>query len=333
MNVASHVLSVGSRLLSTFPLRRGRFWIIRRSVTRRLFEATGDSLMAELRNGMRLPVDPRDCGGRQLFLFGLVDPEVVGTCEALLRPGDIFLDVGANYGSVGLLCAQATVPGGEVHFFEPQRPLCDQLARTIAHYDLVNCHVHPFGLLDRDALLCLQIPPGNHGRASLVRNISGQEPEGMRRTLVPVRDVSTILDAFPPERRIGVKLDVEGAERILLPRILERRSVAFVVFEFHSGNVYDQNDHGTVLWDAIVRSGRALFGISPRRPRPVLHAVFTKGEMQRYRDFVAVPQLRDQPRRLAPTELSQLMEKELHSETSTGFRRRMNTNATTRSAG
>ena len=72
------------------------------------------SARARLRNGIHLQVDPQDYNGRMLLLAGTPDPKVVETCRALLAPGMAFLDIGANYGSIGLLCTEVVGTTGEI---------------------------------------------------------------------------------------------------------------------------------------------------------------------------------------------------------------------------
>src|SRR5688572_9155129 len=107
-------------------------------------------LPTRLRNGLEIEVDARDYNGRMLLMSGTVDPKIVEVCRSLIQQGDVFFDVGANYGVVGLSCADLVGASGEVHFFEPQKELCDRIRRAASGIREASCTIHECGLLDRD---------------------------------------------------------------------------------------------------------------------------------------------------------------------------------------
>jgi hypothetical protein len=66
-------------------------------------------IVATLRDGAKITVDPSDYDGRILYLFGANDIKVSMNANAFLRSGDVFLDIGANYSAIGL---SAPMPSG-----------------------------------------------------------------------------------------------------------------------------------------------------------------------------------------------------------------------------
>ncbi|MDX1539768.1 MAG: hypothetical protein R3349_00050, partial [Geminicoccaceae bacterium] len=63
----------------------------------------------------RCYVDLRSAIGRAIYMQGEFDPAVFGPIRAALRPGDVFVDVGANIGWYSLLAARIVGPTGRVH--------------------------------------------------------------------------------------------------------------------------------------------------------------------------------------------------------------------------
>lgn len=234
-----------------------------------------DERIARLRNGLRVRVNLKDFNGRQLFLFGTTDPKIIAVCRALLREGDCFVDVGANHGAVGLLCADAVGPNGTVHMFEPQPDLCVRIRECIAESILSWVHLHQVGLMDRDALILFQIPTNHSGRGSCVFPNIAEEHVSL-----PVRDVSSILPTIIGQRQFAVKLDVEGAEMTILPQLAAMSGLRFVICECITGYL----DIYKVLRDA----GFEVFGI----PKTIFHLrlrrIQNPANLRHYSDLLAV---------------------------------------------
>ncbi len=239
--------------------------------------------VAVLRSGMRMPVDLGDYNGRMLYLFGTCDPKIVSICRALLREGDVFLDIGANYGSVGLLCRDAVGGTGEVHLFEPQPDLCARITRCIAGdagagaKPVLGVTLHPVGLMDRDDSLTLHRSAVHSGRSSFVAATVGTTTVS-----VPVKDVKTFIPSIVKDRPFGVKLDVEGAESLLMPHLLKLAGLRFILFE---SNVADERPK---LWEQVTAGGLQLLGV----PRTLVTAKVTTlrrpEDMGAYHDLLAV---------------------------------------------
>jgi len=73
--------------------------------------------VAELRRagpGVRFECDLRNGLAREVFFTGQYEPQETLLVEALLRPGDTFVDVGAHWGYFSLLAADRVGPAGRV---------------------------------------------------------------------------------------------------------------------------------------------------------------------------------------------------------------------------
>jgi len=79
---------------------------------------------ATLQDGSTMWVDLRSAIGRAILVKGEYDYEVWRAIEGILRPGDVFVDVGANVGYYALLASRRVGRSGQVHAFEiDPRPL------------------------------------------------------------------------------------------------------------------------------------------------------------------------------------------------------------------
>ncbi|MFO0957337.1 MAG: FkbM family methyltransferase [Isosphaeraceae bacterium] len=153
-----------------------------------------------------------DLEGRCIDLLGEWDPRISWILRRVLRRGDTFIDVGANFGLVSLIGAQAVGPTGWVHAFEPQPDLAAMLRRSAALNGLTNLMLHEVALSNTDGTLSLQVPFDHSGAASLCRPDQGQG------TSIPV----AVRRGGPyfAEHGIGpvrlLKIDVEGHEAAVL---------------------------------------------------------------------------------------------------------------------
>lgn len=232
---------------------------------------------ATLRNGIKLPVRLSDYNGRMLYLFGTPDPKIITVCRTLLRPNDAFLDIGANFGTVGLLTHDTVKPGGCVHFVEPQPELAGIIRNAISSVPIPDAHVHNCGIWDADGELTLSIPDKHTGAATLTGNTSG----GTSIT-VPVRAIDGFLQEVVGERSFGAKVDVEGAEPKILPTILSHPALRFVLFEC---NIPEVRDHA---WELATQKKLAFFGLSKHLFSVRLRSVQSRAELNAVHDVLAV---------------------------------------------
>lgn len=241
-----------------------------------------EPVTARLRSGATLPVRLSDFNGRMLFFFGTVDPKIVGTCRALLREGDTLLDIGANHGVVGLLCAAAVGESGAVHFVEPQPELCEGI-RNASTALRCSSTVHQIGLLDEDGEFELRLAARHTGAASLV-----DQPENADGTTVRVRvrEINAFLDETAGAGAFGAKVDVEGAEERIIPSLLRREGLRFLLFECNRDSTREfvrrailDNDDGPAM---------AVFGLEKRLLRVRLAPVQRIEDLRGFDDLVVV---------------------------------------------
>jgi len=153
--------------------------------------------------------------------------DAVAVLRCLLRPGDTFIDVGANLGFLALTAARQVGSTGRVLAFEANRELTDRLMRVVHRNRIDNLTVLSMALGATNGHVVLT--KGKHHGTNFIdfsRPPTPDESIAMRRAdeVIP----ADALDA----RLVLVKIDVEGAELAVLqgmPRLLARRNVQFLV--------------------------------------------------------------------------------------------------------
>lgn len=156
--------------------------------------------------GLRLRVQPTGNLSEQRLLLSpqFLDPTERAYMKNRLRPGSVFLDVGANIGVYTFWAA--TLDDVRIESFEPDPELCQRLRANLAENNLTQVHLNPFALgRKRD-------------QASLVR---GQHNRGENQITSETATDAITIDVQPlwnvvNERSIPhidvLKIDVEGHE-------------------------------------------------------------------------------------------------------------------------
>ncbi len=150
------------------------------------------------------------------------DPTTVGSLQALLRPGDCFVDIGANLGMISLTAARLVGDEGRVLAFEPNKRLAERLEEILRKNRVTNVEVFAVALGDEEGSAHLESDV-QHVAASL-RTQKG--------SVVPVRRGEDFAHKVPPEARALVKIDVEGYEQRVLAGIgslVRRPDTAFFI--------------------------------------------------------------------------------------------------------
>ncbi len=141
--------------------------------------------------------------------------------NAVLRPGDTFVDIGANLGLVTLHAAKLVGPGGMVHAYEPNPDVFARLERHVAESPFRNITLHPIALAARESTLTLSVIGRNTGSGTIGTPLPHLATAVTRTHTVPVRPA---IEAAPrwigPSRRVFLKIDVEGAERAILGSLI-----------------------------------------------------------------------------------------------------------------
>ncbi len=272
------MLKIFSWILRKSPLKSGLTRLAGMTWVRKAISSKESETVTTLRNGTPIRVSLRDFNGRLIYLFGSVDPKIIDICSCLSMPNDIFLDIGANHGVVGFLCHPYLENSGEVHFFEPQSDLCERIEEVISSQHMGNVFLHRYGLMDRDATLTFSSPSGHSGRGSFANKSSELEIQ----TILPVRNVATVLPAIIGDREFAAKLDIEGGEIHVLPWLISQKRLRYVLFE--STDLLDRDS----IYNTLINSDFILFGVLRSLFRTKVQRIHTAVQFRSFNDILAV---------------------------------------------
>ncbi|WP_434744390.1 FkbM family methyltransferase [Streptomyces sp. A-14] len=206
--VSEALVTLGRRYVRDAPVSFGKAPLASRVLNRHLREHPRRRV-TETGFGARVAVDTQDLIQRYLYLFGVWEPYMTGWLQRRLRPGDTFVDVGANVGYYSLLAARLVGADGRVVAIEASPVFHHRLLRNITLNGYGNVHAINGAVSDTEEILKFVLASSaNMGANSIVPYEGPAEStfEIAARTLPDLLTEEEIACA-----RV-IKIDVEGAE-------------------------------------------------------------------------------------------------------------------------
>jgi FkbM family methyltransferase len=184
-------------------------------------------------SGGRFWIDPLSNFGRELMSGVDHEPVMRRILNAYLRPGAVFVDVGANEGYFSVAAAKQCAPGGRVIAVEPQ-PRCRRVIERnwdlngIDFAELAACAVSD----RRGSTVMFLHPATNTGATSTIRS----SRLGGRRVTVECLTLSAVFERHRIGRADLVKVDIEGGEYEAVlgsPELFVPSRLGAVALEYH----------------------------------------------------------------------------------------------------
>ena len=160
--------------------------------------------------GWRITGHTRDWIQRNLYYFGLWEPNLSAWIESRLSPGDLFIDVGANIGYFTLLAASRVGPSGAVVAVEAMPAIFQHLASHVAANGLTNTRLineAAVGPNDPAEVKLYWGGAGNIGSSGMIQHATQTESVN-----VAARTLAQMLTPDEYRRARLIKVDVEGVE-------------------------------------------------------------------------------------------------------------------------
>ncbi|MHC4463837.1 MAG: FkbM family methyltransferase [Planctomycetota bacterium] len=162
-------------------------------------------------NGVKFPFDFTLGKMVKSMYFGCYDYEIRRMMEKHLKPGGMFIDVGANIGYFTAIGASLVGKAGQVHSFEPVSTLfgyLEQITELNPEYDII---VNNIGLGQADQLVPIARHRRNMGGSSMVPGFVPKEDTAESLT-VRVQRLDEYLKSKGISRVSLMKIDTEGFE-------------------------------------------------------------------------------------------------------------------------
>ncbi len=155
--------------------------------------------------GFKINLDPAFDKNIENVIFerGVYEQGTVSVLQRFLKPGSVFVDVGANIGFLSLVAANIVGKTGRVHAFEPFPDTFEILEENKSINDYDQLMTYDFGLGSATEIELIYPENENRGGASIV-NHSSEKGVGIK--------IKKLDDLDFGQRINMMKIDVEGFE-------------------------------------------------------------------------------------------------------------------------
>ena len=167
--------------------------------------------------GARMICNPSDLIQAYVLHFGVWEPEISHLLGQILRPGDTFVDIGANVGYDTLLGSSLVGPQGQVIAIEASPTAFAKLKKNIALNEAANVRAVNVAVSDRPGTLDLFDLQGQNSGAVTTLTVRG----GRQIASIEALRLAQILTPAELSRVRLIKMDVEGAEGAILTDLLD----------------------------------------------------------------------------------------------------------------
>jgi FkbM family methyltransferase len=161
----------------------------------------------QLPNGLKLWIDPENDDGveRSLYYTGTYEAGTLDFIENNLKPGDCFVDIGANIGLMSIVASMAVGDEGEIYSFEPHPETAKILRFNIDLNAISNIKVIQKGVGSENGQAKIYDRwDVNRGGASFIASNSKQDSYDVE--IVRLDDVLSSISIDM------IKIDIEGFE-------------------------------------------------------------------------------------------------------------------------
>jgi FkbM family methyltransferase len=158
----------------------------------------------------RYYADPVTNFGYALIKDGLYQPRMIKTLEESLRPGGLFVDIGAGEGYFSVIAARMMGTGGRVIAVEPQARLHEVIRRNLKENGVERIvELSEVAVTDEEGSATLYVTPDTIAeRSGLMQTTRYQKPTES----VPTTTLAKLLAAKKVGRIDLLQIDIEGYE-------------------------------------------------------------------------------------------------------------------------
>ncbi len=151
-----------------------------------------------------------------LYVCGSFEPNEFNFLDRILKPGMVFVDVGANDGYFTLFAARRVGPSGRVISFEPSSRERGHLERNIALNGLGNVTVVPVALGAAAGHADLHLAQGVHSGHNTLGHFAHEDVVPANVERVPLETLDAVVSRLGLSCVDVIKIDVEGGEANVL---------------------------------------------------------------------------------------------------------------------
>lgn len=205
------------------------------------------------------------------YVDGCIEPNEFAFLATVLKPGHVFLDIGANDGFFTVFAARRVGQAGRVYAFEPSEREFTRLQANLALNRSRNVRAVRKALAEVNGQAWLKL--GERGHEG--QNTLGDFAHEVKQAGVQMVDLCRLDDFVRAEglSRVDViKMDVEGAEHRVLEGAREtlQQFRPILLLELLDQALRFQSSSAAAVVGLLRQAGYTIYDFSPSTGRPVL---------------------------------------------------------------
>ncbi|MFJ8360610.1 FkbM family methyltransferase [Streptomyces sp. NPDC093984] len=253
--VAEALVTLGRRYVRDAPGSLGKALVAARFLNPHLRDHPRRRVV-ETRFGARFAVDTQDLIQRYLYLFGVWEPHMTRWIQRRLKPGDGFVDVGANIGVFSVLASHLVGDRGQVVAIEASPAFHHRLLQQARLNGCRNIRAVNAAVSDAPTTLTFVLASSRNMGANSIVPYDGPAESTFEIDALPLPE---LLDPQEIANARVIKIDVEGAEgrvvRGLAPVLDKLRPDAEITVEVTPERMARLGDRAEDLMSTMADAG------------------------------------------------------------------------------
>lgn len=249
------------------PIIKGKYFIWRRLIepyiSWRALKTTTRTAFGSL-----MEVDLRDSIQRFVYFFGVFEPEITRYVSERLRPGDIFIDIGANVGYYALLAAKLVGSTGKVFAIEASPSIFLTLEQNLRLNAATNVSAINVAITDKARSVTVYLHDRENLGGTTIMPMVAERRRTTAEMAVRGLPLPSVLEHDIIRNARLIKVDVEGAEwQVFLglgKLLLELSDRTEIIVEVDPQSLSEQGVETTEFLDLLNSAGFAPFTIENR---------------------------------------------------------------------
>ncbi|MFD9000861.1 FkbM family methyltransferase [Streptomyces sp. NPDC059582] len=256
------MVTLGRRYVRDFPGSFGKGQLAARWLNPHLRDHPRRRVVESL-SGARFAVDTRDLIQRYLYLFGVWEPHMTSWLQRRLKPGDGFVDVGANVGVFSVLASRLVGDTGRVVAIEASPVFHRMLSRQSRLNNCRNVRAVNAAVSDGHKTLTFVLASSANMGANSIVPYDGPAESTFE---IEARPLPELLEPAEVETARVIKIDVEGAEggvvRGLVPLLDRLRADAEITVEVTPDRMAQLGDCAQELLRTMTDAGFHVYRLA-----------------------------------------------------------------------
>ncbi len=162
------------------------------------------------------------------------DPGFTNFIKSYLKPGDTFIDLGANEGWFSIHASAMVTSTGKIYSIEPQHRLKNVIEKNIDLNQMTNITVIPLAISETEMEIDITLSPSlNSGSTSIIKN---SRSKFWKKQKTNTKRLDTLFEDYQMGHVNLIKIDIEGYEFSAIKsmeNLLKNKLVDTILVEFH----------------------------------------------------------------------------------------------------